>query len=363
MQAKRIVLAGGGTAGHVNPMLATATVLRGRGHDIHILGTEEGLERQLVPAAGFPMSTIPKVPIPRRPTFDWLTLPQRLSGARSLARAAVKDADVVVGFGGYVAAPAYMGARKEGIPFVIHEQNARPGLANRMGAKNAAAVCLTFSDTQLVATHGTTEVTGLPLRGPIADLALKRKSESGRRAAREEAAAILGLDPELPTLLITGGSLGAQHLNEVFEQAAADLPEGTQVLHLTGSGKAESLNVPWITMEYLSKMELALASADLVVCRSGAGTVAELAQLGLPAVFVPLAIGNGEQRLNAAAMVAAGGALLVRDSDFRPQVVREQVFPLLTSPQRLHEMGEAAATTALPGAAERVADVIEAVAK
>ena len=362
-----ILLAGGGTAGHVNPLLATADALRARGCDIVVLGTTQGLESDLVPAAGYRLETIPKVPLPRRPSPALLTLPGRFREAVRRARTVMQDScvDVVVGFGGYVSTPTYRAAHSLGIPLVVQEQNARPGLANRLGARTAAVVALTFPSTPLRALRGRTVVTGLPLRPAIADLAAIRASEGGRMEARRTAASRLGLDPDLRTLVVTGGSLGAQHLNEVMCAVAAELPEGTQVLHLTGRGKdapvreavqAAGVASRWKVLDYLRTMEDALAVADLVVCRSGAGTVAELTALGLPAYYVPLPIGNGEQRLNAADHVATGGALMVADHDFTAELARTRLLPLLVSDQ-LTRMGQASAAHARTDGAQRVADL------
>ena len=280
----KVVMAGGGTAGHVNPLLATAAQLRESGAEVVVLGTSAGLESDLVPAAGFPLVEIPRVPLPRRPSLAFFTLPSRFSDAVKRCSRALEGADVLVGFGGYVSTPAYIAAKRAGVPIVIHEQNARPGLANKVGARNAAVVALTFPSTPLSARSGKTVVTGLPLRAAIADLASRREDTQGAAQARREAAERLGVNPDAPTLLITGGSLGALHVNESMTGAADALPEGAQVVHLTGRGKDEpvraaveaaGLSDRWHVIDYLTTMEDALAVADLVVCRSGAGTVAE----------------------------------------------------------------------------------------
>lgn len=368
-----VLLAGGGTAGHVNPLLAVADELRRRdpGAGVRVLGTATGLEARLVPARGYELVEVPRVPLPRRPTPDWLRLPGRLRAAVAAAGRAIDErgVDVVVGFGGYVSTPAYLAARRRGVPVVVHEQNARPGLANRLGARWAAAVAVTFPGTALPGAV----VTGLPLRPEIAGLAARRATDpEGTRAA---AAAELGLDPAAPVLLVTGGSLGALSLNRAVSGAAADLlAGGAQVLHLTGAGKdAEVLAAldalpdgagreRYHVLAYLDRMELSLAVADLVVCRAGAGTVSELAALGLPAVYVPLPVGNGEQRLNAAPVVDAGGGVLVADRDLDPAWLQAHVVPLLGDAPALAARGDAARGVGVVDAAARVVDLVLAAA-
>lgn len=366
-----VLLAGGGTAGHVNPLLAVADELLRRHPNarLTVLGTTQGLEARLVPEHGLPLAVVPRVPLPRRPTLDWFRLPWRLRDAVRAAGVAIDEsgAQVVVGFGGYVATPAYLAARRRGVPVVIHEQNARPGLANRLGARWAKSVAVTFPGTAL---RGG-QVTGLPLRAPVARLVQQLAADPvGTRAA---AAAELGLDPALPTLLVTGGSLGAVSVNTAVAGAAADLlAAGVQVLHLTGAGKADAVHaaldgVPgaerYHVREYLTEMHLALAVADVVLGRSGAGTVCEQAALGIPAIYVPLPVGNGEQRLNAASVVAAGGGLLVDDADLDPAWIRAHLPVLLVgdaAAETRERMGRAAASVGVRDAAARVARLIEA---
>ena len=364
---KKIILAGGGTAGHVNPLLSTALELRSRGYDVVALGTSQGLETTLVPAAGVELVTIERVPLPRKPSLQFVSLPGRMKRAIAQCRSALSGADALVGFGGYVSTPAYLAARKMNLPIIIHEQNARPGLANRVGARWASALGLTFPSTPLKAKHGVTVVTGLPLRPAIQALAAARTTEEGRESARRTAASKLGVDPNMQTLLITGGSLGALNVNRAMVKVAAELLEGVQVVHLTGKGKDQEVRDAvkaagvadrWHVIDYLSTMEDALAVADLVVCRSGAGTVAEMTALGLPCVYVPLPIGNGEQKLNAADHVAQGGALLVADHDLTSDYVRGTIFPLLGS-EKLSEMAIASRALAHPDGAQQLADLIE----
>lgn len=352
-----VLLAGGGSAGHVSPLLALADALSRRHPGIRVtaLGTEQGLEARLVPARGLELRIVPKVPLPRRPSADLFRLPGRLKAAIDAAARAIDEtgAQVVVGFGGYVSTPAYIAARRRRIPIVIHEQNARPGLANRLGARWTPYVATTFSGTRLPhARH-----LGMPLRREIATL-----DRSSRRA---EALAHFGLEPTWPTVLVTGGSLGAQRLNDAFRGRIAQLSaRGVQVLHITGQGKEFQAEppaggAPYVVVPYVDRMELAYSAADLVVARSGANTVCELTAVGLPAVYVPLPIGNGEQRLNAADVVAAGGGLLVEDAALTPEWVEGELIPLVTDSARMARMADAARSLGEPAADERLADLVD----
>ncbi|HET8594933.1 MAG TPA: undecaprenyldiphospho-muramoylpentapeptide beta-N-acetylglucosaminyltransferase [Intrasporangium sp.] len=356
-----VLLAGGGSAGHVSPLLALADALKRRHPGIRVtaLGTQTGLEARLVPARGLDLRFVPKVPLPRRPSADLLRLPLRLRDAIAAAGRAIEEtgAEVVVGFGGYVSTPAYVAARRRRVPIVIHEQNARPGLANRLGARWTPYVATTFSASALP--HATR--VGMPLRPEIASL--------DRPARRVEALEHFGLESQWPTILVTGGSLGAKRLNDAFRERVGTLSQaGIQVLHVTGAGKEFEpdrpvAGAPYVTVPYVDRMELAYSAADLVVARSGANTVAELTTVGLPAVYVPLPIGNGEQRLNAAEVVAAGGGLLVPDADFTPEWIDEHLVPLATDRERVARMASAAATLGEPAADERLADLVDAAAR
>jgi UDP-N-acetylglucosamine--N-acetylmuramyl-(pentapeptide) pyrophosphoryl-undecaprenol N-acetylglucosamine transferase len=353
---RSVLLAGGGTAGHVSPLLALADCLRRRNPQVSVtaLGTAAGLEARLVPERGYPLLEVPKVPLPRRPSGDLLRLPANLRRAVRVAEDAIDatGAEVVVGFGGYVSTPAYLAARRRRVPVVVHEQNARPGLANRLGARLAAAVGVTFPGTRLP--HAV--VTGMPLRHEIATL--------DRAAHRAEARERFGLG-EAPTVLVTGGSLGAQSLNDAFAGAVATLSAaGVQVLHVAGTGKAFvpdlATRAPYVVLEYCDRMDLAYAAADLVVARAGANTVCELTAVGLPAVYVPLPVGNGEQRLNAATVVEAGGGLLVDDDVVTPAWVGDVVRALALDPSRLGTMAAAAASVGERDGDELLADLVVA---
>ena len=352
-----VLLAGGGSAGHVSPLLALADTLRARDPHMTItaLGTATGLEARLVPDRGYPLRTIPKVPLPRKPSGDLARLPRNLKAAVDAAGAAIDDtgAQVVVGFGGYVSTPAYLAARRRGVPIVVHEQNARAGLANRLGARMTRFVGVTFPITKLAHSR----VVGMPLRPEI--------THFDREALRRESLAAYGLDEGRPTLLVTGGSLGAARLNAAMQQAAPDLlARGIQVLHLTGAGKdfpePEPIDgVRYVVRQYADRMELAYAVADLALVRAGANTVCELTAVGLPGVYVPLPIGNGEQRLNATDVVAAGGGLLIDDAALTADRVRSDVARLLLDPARLATMQAAAAGAGERGGDQLLADLVD----
>jgi UDP-N-acetylglucosamine--N-acetylmuramyl-(pentapeptide) pyrophosphoryl-undecaprenol N-acetylglucosamine transferase len=350
----RVLLAGGGTAGHTSPLLATAAALERiePGVEIVCLGTREGLEARLIPEAGYPLEFVPRVPLPRRPSADLFRTPGRVRAARAAALEVLDRTkpDVVVGFGGFVSVPAYLAARKRRLPLVVHEGNALPGIANRLGARFTTHVATSFPDTPL--RHAT--YVGLPIRRMIATL--------DRPALRSEARTFFGLDPDRPTLLVTGGSQGAARINDAVSSSAAALAAaGVQVLHIVGPRfelAAPDTGVPYVVVNYVDRMDLAYAAADAVLCRSGSNTVTEVSGVGLPAVYVPLPIGNGEQALNARPVVDAGGGLLVANEALTTEWVTSTIPGLLTDRARLDAMGAAAADVIPLDADEKLARMV-----
>jgi UDP-N-acetylglucosamine--N-acetylmuramyl-(pentapeptide) pyrophosphoryl-undecaprenol N-acetylglucosamine transferase len=357
--ALSVVLAGGGTAGHVEPAMAVADALAALDPHVRItaLGTARGLETRLVPERGYHLELITPVPLPRKATGDLARLPTRVWRAVRETRAVLDavDANVVIGFGGYVALPAYLAARgipglRRRIPVLIHEANARAGLANRVGVRGADRVLSAVPDSGL---RGA-EVVGVPVRAAITAL--------DRAALRAEARKHFGFADDARVLLVFGGSQGAVSLNRAVSGAAAELAAaGVSVLHAHGPKNTLELrtpepgDAPYLAVPYLDRMDLAYSAADLVICRSGAMTVAEVSAVGLPAIYVPLPIGNGEQRLNALPVVNAGGGVVVADADLTPGLVAQQVIGLLTDPPRLAAMTAAAARVGHPDAARQVA--------
>lgn len=354
----RVLLAGGGTAGHVEPSLALADAVLRRlpATVVTALGTESGLETTLVPARGIELRLIPKVTMPRADPRRWFGVPRGLwSAVRATAAVIEQDQpDVIVGFGGYVALPAYLAARRAGVPFVVHEANARPGIANRIGARFTPFVAVSVSSTVESLPHAV--LVGIPLRRSLVTL--------DRRALKTKARQTFGLDCDRPTLLVFGGSQGARTINAAMQGAASGLlAAGVQVLHAAGPlntvvvTRGET-DPPYVVVPYLERMDLAYAAADLVLGRSGAMTCAEIAAVGLPAVFVPYPHSNGEQAVNAQPLVDVGAALLVGDANLTAAVVQHDVGELVLDTGRLAAMSKAAQTLRAGDADERLADMV-----
>lgn len=347
----RVVIAGGGTGGHVEPALNLADELRRRdpSTDIVMLGTSRGLEVTLVPQRGYELELIPPVPLPRKINRDLFSVPLRLRRAVRSTRTIIErvEADVVVGFGGYVSLPAYFAARRTGTPLVIHEANARPGLANRVGARLTSFVAENYAGSLPHATR-----LGCPLRPLIAEL--------DRPAARAEGRELFGLPADGPVLLVFGGSQGARSINRALAVALPQLASaGVQVLHAIGPRQEAMAEVPgYHPVAFIDRMDLAYAAADLAICRAGAMTCAEASAVGLPCVYVPYPVGNGEQRFNAQPVVNAGGGVLVDDADLTGSLLARLSLELLTDPPRLASMGMKAGAYGIPDGASRLADLV-----
>jgi UDP-N-acetylglucosamine--N-acetylmuramyl-(pentapeptide) pyrophosphoryl-undecaprenol N-acetylglucosamine transferase len=358
----RIVIAGGGTAGHVFPALALAEVLAADGHDVRFAGTPTGQEARLVPAAGFDLVPIPASPFVREVSLRALVAPAVALRSVGRARRVVEGADVVVGMGGYVSVPVALAALRSRVPLVVHEQNAVPGLANRILARPARTVALSFVEAaRLLPRRARTVVTGNPIRRSILAVA------SDRERIAKEAYAELELDPERRTLVVFGGSQGALHLNRALIDALPHLPgDGLQVLLLAGTAHERSTRpaggdagVPTRVVPFLERMELAYAVADLVVARAGATTLAEVSACGVPSILVPYPYATGRhQEANARSLERAGGAEVIVDDDLTGPVLAELVSRLLADGGALDRMGERARAWSRPGAADALARAV-----
>jgi UDP-N-acetylglucosamine--N-acetylmuramyl-(pentapeptide) pyrophosphoryl-undecaprenol N-acetylglucosamine transferase len=367
-----VVLTGGGTGGHTSVGLALAAALRARLGDqvtLDWIGSRKGLEAERAPAAGIRYHAIPTGKLRRQLTVKNATdllvrVPAGL--ARAWRLLGQLRPDVVVATGGFVAVPAAIAAARRKIPLLVHEQVAVPGLANRAIARFAARVAVTFAASASAFPRGKVVVTGNPIRPELF---------TGERAA---GFARFDLDPALPLVYVTGGALGAHRLNRLVGAALPDLLAETQVVHQSGDNvhddarwlarRAEDLP-PGLRARYRVLPFVTDALADLyaattlVVGRAGAGTVTELAALGLPAILVPLPGARGdEQTANARVLVDAGAARLVREGDLTAEGLAALVGELLHDPARLAMMARRAAGLAVPDAADRLVDLVLALA-
>jgi len=362
-----ILLVGGGTAGHVLPAIATAQALQRMEPDLRIAfaGMPGSLEERLVRGAGYPLHHIDAVPLPRRPSRALLFVLPRLIGSirRTRTLLAEESVRVIVSFGGYVALPVSLAARGR-IPQVLHEQNSRPGLANRIASRYADRIAVTFASSIEAFPDGApVRVTGNPVQQRLRDLDLVARRSEGR--------ARLGLDARRTTLLAFGGSQGARSINAALAAAAAAWQAlGLQVVHVTGAAGHDEALESWRAagvdpeaegsevrvLAFLDDMVDAYASADLVVSRAGATTIAELAILGLPSVLVPYPHATADhQQSNAASLVGAGAALVIDDADLDAASLADAVGSIVTDVEQAGRMSLAARSWARPHAAEALA--------
>lgn len=366
----RVVIAGGGTAGHVLPGLALAGVLRERGHHVSFVGTEQGLEARLVMAAGHAFHAVPARPLERR--VSWGAVKAPIVALRSVGRArrVIDGADALVGLGGYVSVSAVLAAYRERIPVIVHEQNAIPGLANRALARMARAVALSFQDARKFFPRRTrVEFTGNPVRPEV----LRVIEE--RAILAKEAMGSLELEDGRRTIVIFGGSQGALHVDRAavgtfrLLEARADL----QVVLITGPAHLESIRrgvrpfdggLLVRLLGYLDRMEAAYACADLVVCRSGATTIAEITACGLPSLQIPYPYAtHGHQEANARALQRFGGAAVLLDDQVTSESLAARIESLIDHPERLTAMAERARAFGRPDAGARLADLVDEVAR
>ena len=352
-----VVLAGGGTAGHTSPLIATAEALQASSPGVSIvcIGTAKGLETTVIPEAGLELRLIDPVPLPRTLNLDLIKLPFTLTRSVRQARRVLRDAkaDVLVGFGGYVSIPAYLAARLSGVPVVVHEANKLPGIANKVGARFASFVATTFPETVL---RGG-QVVGMPMRRAISQpVVTKREARAG-----------FGLDPDRPTLLVSGGSQGARSINEAVVGAVDEiLALGVQILHVLGKKNFSSANrvigdagsARYVPVAFVFDMALAYAAADLMLGRAGAATVMETSVSGLPVIFVPLPWGNGEQGRNAAQLVASDAGWLVEDQELDSSRLVSLVRCAFSDPHQLVEMSQRCRGTYPPDAADTLAKAV-----
>lgn len=325
--AHRFIVAGGGTAGHIEPALAVADALVELDSTAicEFLGTDGGLEKLLVPKRGYRLRTIPKVTLPRTISLSLFIFPLRLAAAIGKTFREIRGADVVIGFGGYVAAPAYVAAFLQRIPIVIHEANAKPGWANRLGRKFARITAVNFADVQ----HRWpgSVLTGMPIRKSLAGVIALNDRESFKKLHAES----WGFNPTLPIVAIFGGSQGSAHINQVVAEYVKTGTE-IQIIHAVGiNNPLPASQKNYLPLPYFHDMAAIYGSADLLVTRSGAVTCSELAALGKFSILIPLPHGNGEQVDNAKSLVKKGAGVMVTNADFSAPWLRENLSTVLKS--------------------------------
>lgn len=364
----KVIIAAGGTAGHIVPALALARTLRSRGADVTVVGTPDGQESRLVPEAGFAFMGVEARPLPRSSLISWPAALATTARAVVAARSAISGADAVVGMGGYASVPVGLAAALTGVPLVIHEQNSVAGLANRLLSRRAAIVALSFESSRAgFGPRVPVRLVGNPVREAVLDVAGRRRSAPD--AIRAEAAAELGLDPQAPIVVVFGGSQGARTINRAALAAAPRLPSTTQLLLIAGRDKYEDVasEASGLTgvrvVAYLDRMELAYAVADVVVARAGATTCSELAVCGIPSVLVPYPHATDDHQLgNARELEVAGAASIVMDDRLDGAVFAERVGRLLADDALRASMGAAGRAWARPDASAVLAELVESVA-
>lgn len=371
----KVLVSGGGTGGHIYPALAVATQLR-KQHQAEILylGSDDGLENELVPATGFPFAVVRAGKLRRYVSWETIKgiarVPMGMVQAVNIVRKFRPDAAFTSG--GYVAVPAGLAARLNKVPFLMHQQDVPPNLSNRLVAPLATRISVAFADSLVYFPARKTLQPGNPIRQAILDI---------RETSPEQARSVLGFNRQLPLLLVVGGSQGARHLNQVVCQALPDLLAHCQVLQISGKGlydetrelaerilaaHDETLRKRYRLEPYMdADMPLAYQAADLVVCRSGAATLSELAVLGKPSILVPLppAIGGSPQETNANMFGRKQAAQVIRNADLEPQLLVERVIAILASNALLESMATAARSFAKPEATQEITAEIIKIAK
>ncbi len=363
-QPKHIILSGGGTGGHIYPAVAVAEALKRRlGEAVELLfvGAEGKMEMEKVPALGYRIVGLPIAGLQRRLEWRNLLVPFKVWRSIRQARRTIRDfgADAVVGFGGYASAPVLWAAQRMGVPTLIQEQNSYAGVTNKILAKGARRICTAYEGMERFFPAGKIVLTGNPLRG--------RFSKQG--ADRTEALQHYGLTSGKPVVLVVGGSLGTRSLNEMMKAwilslGGAEAP--VQVIWQTGKYYEREMRdflaahpTPGIWQgAFIERMDLAYAAADLVISRSGAGTVSELCLVAKPVLFVPSPnVAEDHQTMNARALEQQGAAVLVPDAVCRTEAM-PRALELLADKEALRRMSENLERLAKPRAAEDIVDEI-----
>jgi len=346
----RVLIAGGGTSGHINPAIAIADRIRKEDpqSEIEFCGTQRGLENDIVPRSGYVMHQIRARGLPSKPSVKMAKAVMDFIAGRKTCISLIRQfkPDVVVGTGGYVCAPLVAAAYQENIPVLLHEQNAFPGRSNRLMSRRASVVCTSFPGMDKAFPRAKSVVfTGNPVK--------KIFFETSREAARKE----LGIPDDMVLLLAMGGSLGSRTINQSVARFA-DMVSGKNIRIVLSAGKQQfeefhenhpPVNGNMEIREYIYNPQTYMAAADLIICRAGAITCAEVAALGIPSVMIPYPYAAGDhQTYNARAFEGAGAAILMKDSDISAQALYDSAMPVLSDRLRLQKMGQCAKSLAKP---------------
>ena len=354
----RILISGGGTGGHIFPALSIANAIKSRlNAEILFVGADNRMEMERVPAAGYDIKGLPVAGFNRKNLFKNFGVLLKLRRSIAMARKIVADfnPDIAIGVGGYCSGPTLKAAQRAGVPTLLQEQNSYAGVTNKLLAKKAKKICVAYPDLERFFPADKIVLTGNPIRKDLLSSTI----------SREEARQRFGLNPNLPTVLVVGGSLGALTLNESMESGIRTLhDEGIQVIWQTGKnfgdrGTNAVKNLKGIVVtKFISDMAAAYAAADLVVSRAGAGSISELEVLAKPCILVPSPnVAEDHQTKNARALSDKGAAILVRDSEAREKLT-DEIISVIRDPKRLNDMSAEIKKLALTDSDEKIVDEI-----
>lgn len=358
-----ILISGGGTGGHIFPALAIANALKRRlDAEILFVGAENRMEMTRVPDAGYRIVGLPVAGFNRKNLLKNISVLLKLRKSLAMARRIVKDfkPDIAIGVGGYCSGPTLKAAQRAGVPTLLQEQNSYAGVTNKLLAQKALKICVAYPGMERFFDSDKIVLTGNPVRTALLD-----NTQTPQDARRD-----LGLDPDKPTLLVVGGSLGALTLNESLEKGIGELLKaGWQVLWQTGKAflpraqKAVEGLQGAVATAFISDMARAYKAATLVVSRAGAGSISELELLAKPVILVPSPnVAEDHQTKNALALSVKGAAVLVRDAEARGKLVAE-VLRLGSDPEELKRMSENILRLALPQSDEKIVDEVVKILK
>lgn len=359
----KIILSGGGTGGHIYPAVAVAEALRRKlGGSLKLLfvGAEGKMEMEKIPALGYEIKGLPVAGLQRKLSLSNLKLPVKVWRSVAMSRRIIKEfgADAVIGFGGYASGPVLWSAQRMGIPTLIQEQNSYAGVTNKILGKRARKICVAYDGMERFFPKEKIVMTGNPLRGNFSDVAAKRT----------EAMEYFGFDAAKPVILIVGGSLGTRTLNEAMKRWVDVITcEGRiQVIWQTGKFYEKEMDgfMSGRSSEgiwrgaFIERMDYAYAAADVVISRSGAGSVSELSLVGKPVIFVPSPnVAEDHQTKNAMALVDKGAAMTVADSEAAEHVI-PAAMELLGDSVKMRELTGKIKGLGIPDSADRIADMI-----